>query len=88
MRRGREMQYCKTFRILLCCVLLLTPALTSPAKAQVDDVLPVIHSATVIPTDVHPGDTMVVVVDVSDPTGVSSVTANMGGIETISLSLV
>jgi len=28
------------FRVLLCCALLLAPALTSPAKAQADDILP------------------------------------------------
>ena len=78
----------KAFIVVLCCVLLLIPAFTSPAKAQAGESLPVIHNAAVIPTDVHPGDTMVVVADVSDPTGISSVTANMGGIETISLNLV
>ncbi len=74
----------KAFRVVLCCVLLLIPSFTSPAKAQAGESLPVIHNAA----DVHPGDTMAVMANVSDSAGVSSVTANMGGIEAISLNLV
>ena len=49
---------------------------------------PLIHHASVQPTKVHPGDTMTVTAEVSNPSGIESVTADMGGIETISLSLV
>jgi hypothetical protein len=49
---------------------------------------PLIHHASVQPTKVYPGDTMTVTAEVSDPSGIESVTADMGGIETISLNLV
>jgi len=48
---------------------------------------PLIHHASVEPIKVLPGDTMTVTAEVSDPSGIESVTADMGGIETISLSL-
>jgi hypothetical protein len=48
---------------------------------------PRIISATVKPTRVSPGDVMVVTAEVEDAHGISSVIANMGGIETIELQL-
>ena len=49
---------------------------------------PTIHQASVSPDKVQPGMVMVVSAEVSDPSGIESVTADMGGIETISLSLI
>jgi len=48
---------------------------------------PIIVSAYVEPTDVWPGDTMLVSLEIKDNYGISSVTADMGGIETIELEL-
>jgi type II secretory pathway pseudopilin PulG len=47
-----------------------------------------IVSASVSPTKVRPGDTMKVTAHVTDILGISRVQANMGDVETISLSLV
>jgi metal-sulfur cluster biosynthetic enzyme len=49
--------------------------------------VPKITDVSVRPTDVVPGDMMIVTASVSDSFGISSVTADMGGIETINLSL-
>src|SRR3990172_1147715 len=46
-----------------------------------------IINAAVEPYKVRPGDTMAVYADIRDASGVSKVTADMGGIETINLSL-
>ncbi len=62
-------------------------ALSSPSSVQSAGDSPLIHHASVQPTKVHPGDTMTVTAEVSDPSGIESVTADMGGIEIISLSL-
>ena len=48
---------------------------------------PLIHHASVHPDKVLPGDVMTVTAEVSSGTGIISVTADMGGIETISLRL-
>jgi hypothetical protein len=49
---------------------------------------PNITSAYVQPTKVVPGDVMLVTAAVEDPTGIATITADMGGIETIELDLV
>jgi len=48
---------------------------------------PIINSAFVEPLKVRPGDSMLVAANISDPSGVSSVYADMGGIETVQLFL-
>ncbi|MFC1995671.1 hypothetical protein ACFLVM_02200 [Chloroflexota bacterium] len=48
---------------------------------------PLIHQAFVDPAKVNPGDTMMVTAEVSDSSGVESVTANMGDVDTIPLEL-
>jgi len=53
-----------------------------------DDNTPKIISASVEPSKVVPGDTMIVTAEVEDCYGIESVTADMGGIETIELKLV
>ena len=50
-----------------------------------ESIYPIIISAYVEPDDVWPGDIMLVSVEVRDNYGVSSVIADMGGIETIEL---
>lgn len=59
-----------------------------PSGVQSAGDAPLIHQASVQPTKVYPGDTMTVTAEVSDSSGIESVTADMGGIETISLSLI
>jgi len=59
-----------------------------PSSGQSAEDLPIIHHASVQPTKVHPGDTMTITAEVADPSGIESVTADMGGIETISLGLI
>jgi hypothetical protein len=49
---------------------------------------PVIHHASVHSTKAYPGDTMTITANVYDSSGIQSVTADMGGIEIISLSLI
>ena len=49
---------------------------------------PHIINASVYPLKVRPGDVMTVTVQVEDDYGISEVTADMGGIETVSLYLV
>jgi len=49
---------------------------------------PQITDAYVDPVKVRPGDTMLVTAEIEDDYGISSVTADMGGIETIELELV
>ncbi len=73
--------------VFLILGLLSTLTLSSPSSVQSAGDSPLIHHASVQPTKVHPGDTMTVTAEVSDPSGIESVTADMGGIEIISLSL-
>lgn len=49
---------------------------------------PQIVDATVDPAKVHPGDTMTVTARITDVSGITSVQANMGDVETITLSLI
>jgi len=75
----------KAFLVVLTMVALLVAGL--PLSVQSAGGSPVIFRASVQPPKVHPGDTMTVTAEVSDPSGIASVTADMGGIEIISLSL-
>jgi hypothetical protein len=72
----------------LFIIVALGVALTPPVNSTIAEDSPLIHQASVQPTKVLPGDTMTVTADVSDPSGIESVTADMGGIETITLSLI
>jgi len=74
--------------IALAMVVALLFVLALPSTVQAAKDSPLIHHASVQPTKVFPGDTMTVTAEVSDPSGISSVTADMGGIDTIPLSLV
>ncbi len=62
--------------------------IASPSNAQSAEFSPLIRDAWVGPTKVYPGDTMTVTAEVSDPSGIEAVSADMGSIETISLSLI
>jgi len=73
--------------VILVVAALLFALVPFPWAGAVGDA-PLIHHASVQPTKVRPGDTMTVTAEVSDPSGIRSVTANMGGIETVSLSLI
>jgi len=74
--------------IALAMVVALLFVLALPSTVQAAKDSPIIHHASVQPTKVYPGDTMTVTAGVSDSSGIESVTADMGGIETISLSLI
>ena len=69
-------------------MLALLFALALPITGQSAEDSPLIHHASVQPAKVRPGDTMTVTAEVSDSSGIESVTADMGGIETVSLSLI
>ncbi len=49
---------------------------------------PKIKSASVEPSKVRPGDTMIITAEIEDNYGISSVIADIGGIETIELELI
>ncbi len=72
----------------LTMVVALLFVLALPSMVQAAKDAPLIHHASVQPTKVHPGDTMTITAEVFDPSGIESVTADMGGIEVVSLSLI
>ena len=74
--------------VIISIMLALLFALALPITGQSAEDSPLIHHASVQPAKVRPGDTMTVTAEVSDSSGIESVTADMGGIETVSLSLI
>ena len=70
--------------VILMCIVSIAPISLS---ADQESTMPMIINASVHPPKVTPGDTMIITTTVSDPYGITSVTADMGGIESLNLTL-